>query len=586
MEERRIYDNNGVASVSIYDVKEYPMHYHKNPEMIFVIRGAARVHTSYYTIDRVGENEFIFINSGTIHNIEQVRGETCRIMSIHFRMENINRLYNMSPVAAFSIASFDEYSSPEIISGLRRYLVNVAELFFRPDRDSGTDFSEAVLECYTYMINNFQWFYYDDYILHNYPQRIPLSQINRVEKVLDYIEERFRERVTLSQAADAFFLNKYYLSHLVKDTLGMSFQDILNAIRLNNALRPLLETKKSVEEIAEECGFSSASYMRKAFYVHAKLPLSAYRKRYGGRVLGVMAPDITEYDRKMQHGFLTEYRKIYYPDDLAVKNTERVSVCVNMRNPDMSEPLPQEVRELRLTPETLFHSDYLETAIETMDFSGAVASVDDFREISGLYGSWEFFEPTKRILAAAGVKIRWEACGENGNKTGAGEHIFPGLSPWISVIGGNFPMYTEKGLRTKWYYLYFMLNCLYDQVIFADNSCAITRSGNRIAIMCGGVKEAERKEIFLHVEDIECDYSIITYCLDLSSGGEEEMWRMLGNPGRMNAALMETMRASCFPRVTHTHYTVQYDLFRDITLEPGEVKLMVMIPGGNRDGKT
>ena len=53
MKEARNYSKYEVVSVSIYDNVEYPMHYHPDPEMIFVLEGAARIHTSYYTIDRM-----------------------------------------------------------------------------------------------------------------------------------------------------------------------------------------------------------------------------------------------------------------------------------------------------------------------------------------------------------------------------------------------------------------------------------------------------------------------------------------------------------------------------------------------------
>ena len=119
MKEARNYSKYEVVSVSIYDNVEYPMHYHPDPEMIFVLEGAARIHTSYYTIDRMEENEFLFINRSTVHNIEKIGSEPCRIMSIHFHMKDIAELFSLPELAAFSIASFDAYCPPNITAQLR-----------------------------------------------------------------------------------------------------------------------------------------------------------------------------------------------------------------------------------------------------------------------------------------------------------------------------------------------------------------------------------------------------------------------------------------------------------------------------------
>ena len=94
---------------------------------------------------------------------------------------------------------------------------------------------------------------------------MPLAQITRAEEILNYVQAHYSDRLTLADVADAFYLNKYYLSHLLKDSLGMNFQDLVNAIRLNIALYPLLDSQKSIDEIAEECGFSSAAYFYRVF---------------------------------------------------------------------------------------------------------------------------------------------------------------------------------------------------------------------------------------------------------------------------------------------------------------------------------
>ena len=719
MKETRNYSRYEIVSVSIYDNIEYPMHYHPDPEMIFVLEGAARIHTSYYTIDRMEENEFLFINRSTVHNIEKIGSEPCRIMSIHFHMKDIAELFSLPELAAFSIASFDEYCPPNIIAQLRKYLVDIASSYFSLPAAKESELSDKVMECYVYMVNNFQWFYYEDYILRNYPQRMPLAQITRAEEIINYVQEHYSDRLTLADVADAFYLNKYYLSHLLKDSLGMNFQDIVNAIRLNIALYPLLDSQKSIDDIAEECGFSSAAYFRKAFAKQAKVPLSRYRKTYAKRTLTNRQPEIKEYSEEEQQRLLTEYKRKYFPGEFFATGVKRIPVRVELKTPPYRRRLPAEFRAVRLTPQALLSLDQLKILLGERRVETVVALESDFvkmraacgageipgqggslepgespgaRGMSGTGGclergdsfgsesfaglenglaaseasgekersatgsvlgrrnrsesgtapgrgslsgygdrleSWDIFEPVVDLCRGAGIEMGLRvSCGDAGlAEASAGvEDGVPALirrlrrrqvsdsygdaSMYVSstdlipaVSGTAFSMYGRKGLRTRWYYLYFLLDQLYDEVIFENDSCTITRNGSELGILLynipdvpgdmgelsgpgdvpGGMEEtpdheAERKEIFLHLEDIEFNYTIISYTFDFFSESEEDVWRAIGAPEDMDSAVRETIRSGCFPEVAYARSTSQYDLLREIALEPGELKLLRLIP--------
>lgn len=719
MKETRNYSKYEIVSVSIYDNVEYPMHYHPDPEMIFVLEGAARIHTSYYTIDRMEENEFLFINRSTVHNIEKIGSEPCRIMSIHFHMKDIAELFSLPELAAFSIASFDAYCPPNITAQLRKYLVDIASAYFSLPAAKESELSDKVLECYVYMMNNFQWFYYEDYILRNYPQRMPLAQITRAEEILNYVQAHYSDRLTLADVADAFYLNKYYLSHLLKDSLGMNFQDLVNAIRLNIALYPLLDSQKSIDEIAEECGFSSAAYFRKAFAKQAKIPLSRYRKTYVRRTLTNRPPDIREYSAEEQQRLLTEYKRKYFSGEFFATGVKRIPVRVELKAPPYRRRLPAEFRTVRLTPQALLMPDQLKVLLGERRIEEVVAVESDFakmraacgageipgqggslepgespgaRGMSGTGGSlergdsfgsesfaglenglaaseasgekersatgsvlgrrkrsesgtapgrgslsgyrdrlesWDIFEPVVGLCRGAGIEMGLRvSCGDAGlAEASAGvEDGVPALirrlrrrqvsdsygdaSMYVSstdlipaVSGTAFSMYGRKGLRTRWYYLYFLLDQLYDEVIFENDSCTITRNGSELGILLynipdvpgdmgelsgsgdvpGGMEEtpdheAERKEVFLHLEDIECNYTMVSYTFDFFAESEEDVWRTIGAPEAMGSAVRETIRSSCFPKVAYAHSTSQYDLLREIALEPSELKLLRLIP--------
>ena len=82
---------------------------------------------------------------------------------------------------------------------------------------------------------------------------------------MDYIDENFRRKLLLGEIARREGLTMPYLSHLFKDTLGMSFQEYLKKRRFEYARSLLLGTRKSLLDISLESGFSDARYMIRMF---------------------------------------------------------------------------------------------------------------------------------------------------------------------------------------------------------------------------------------------------------------------------------------------------------------------------------
>lgn len=605
------YRNNPFISISIYDIEEYPMHYHDDPEIIFVLEGSITVHTSFYTIDPLEENQFLFINSAVIHNMEKNR-HPCRVMSIHFNVPHMAEVYGLPGFSVFTIASFDEYTPPETIATLRDLLLQATLKYFSLGMGSGESLSNGALDCYVYMINHFQWYYYEDYILHNYPYRLPHSQVMRAEEILTYLEQHQREKLTLSGVAEAHYLNKYYLSHLLKDTLGMPFQDLLNAIRLNTSLYALLGSQKAVDEIALDCGFSSGAYFRKAFQTHGKIPLSSYRRRYSKRTLRTMTPETKEYPADAQARHLTDYCKKYYPEKITTPAVQPIAIQIQLGElmPGVME-LPETLHTLRLTPDALLNPQYLEEILKSMDFRQVSVDMGQFTQLYQLYGSWQFLKPISNLCAkyqaecllhgvekmdaeknipnsrytldpAPALLAAEESLLEQLQPRGTGDPHPGETTAWAAVaaMGGDAPLYTNSGFRTKWYYLYYLLHQLKNTVLYADDVCIITAQGEKIVIFCHNLdrRAMAAKEIFLHLFDITCNYSILTYTFSQDACTEETLWESLGCPDPLSEHLKQTIRHSCFPQVSCIRSTAPYDLLRDIMVEPGQAKLLVFTP--------
>ena len=70
-----------------------------------------------------------------------------------------------------------------------------------------------------------------------------------VEKAKKYINENFRENVTLKDVADFISMNSSYFSELFKSETGTNFIDFLTEIRINTAKDLLENSEIKVKEI-------------------------------------------------------------------------------------------------------------------------------------------------------------------------------------------------------------------------------------------------------------------------------------------------------------------------------------------------
>ncbi|GAA3403225.1 helix-turn-helix domain-containing protein [Paenibacillus hodogayensis] len=106
-----------------------------------------------------------------------------------------------------------------------------------------------------------------------------LNNHDIVRKLVLYVEEHFREPLSLQTLADLSLMNQQYISKLFKEVTGTAFVDYLTDIRFREACRLLTETDESVASIAEQTGFGHKQNLFRTFRKHINLTPSEYRKQ-------------------------------------------------------------------------------------------------------------------------------------------------------------------------------------------------------------------------------------------------------------------------------------------------------------------
>jgi len=87
-----------------------------------------------------------------------------------------------------------------------------------------------------------------------------------VGRVLSYVDEHYAVSLPLEAVADALYVNKSYLSDLFSKTVGMTFTQYKNTVRINHAKELIRKGGISMTEIAQLTGFDSSSRFSKVFH--------------------------------------------------------------------------------------------------------------------------------------------------------------------------------------------------------------------------------------------------------------------------------------------------------------------------------
>lgn len=86
-----------------------------------------------------------------------------------------------------------------------------------------------------------------------------------LKKSLIFLENNFKKDVSAEEIAQAGYISESRMYHLFTKHLKCSPAEYKNKLKIQAAIDMLTQTNASIEQIAEELGFNSASYFRRVF---------------------------------------------------------------------------------------------------------------------------------------------------------------------------------------------------------------------------------------------------------------------------------------------------------------------------------
>jgi len=105
------------------------------------------------------------------------------------------------------------------------------------------------------------------------------SDSDLVQQIVLSLMENYTQDLTEADLARSLGYSKYYISRVLRDTLGCNFCTLRNSYRVSKAQILLLSETKSIGEVAYACGFNNQSSFNRIFLAHCGMTPSQFRKK-------------------------------------------------------------------------------------------------------------------------------------------------------------------------------------------------------------------------------------------------------------------------------------------------------------------
>lgn len=99
-----------------------------------------------------------------------------------------------------------------------------------------------------------------------------------VNDAVKYIQDNLSQNMSITEIADIVHLNPQYFMRLFKKETGKPVLEFITELRLERVKQLLVETNKSITEIAISAGYDNFSYFSKLFKKYEGVTPSEYRK--------------------------------------------------------------------------------------------------------------------------------------------------------------------------------------------------------------------------------------------------------------------------------------------------------------------
>lgn len=263
---QKIYRNNtGPFPIYIFntDVQEFPPHWHERIEIVYVLGEELKI----------GQNNAIY----TLHNRDIFIVGMGEVHYFIMQPQKCDRI-----ILIFEPALFEELSN--LLTGIKILDPHIPYIKNKNNTEFTIHsfFEKQILDIYKEKKEKqlgFDLFVgarlYDiaaGIVRYMPNEKLCSAQLNKqmkkleiLEQVTKYIDENYKEEITLGDVSKSANFSMYHFTRFFKDTTGMTFGQYLNNYKVSKAVNLLINTSDSISEISFNSGFNSIKTFNRVF---------------------------------------------------------------------------------------------------------------------------------------------------------------------------------------------------------------------------------------------------------------------------------------------------------------------------------
>lgn len=266
-----LINKNLNIGISLHSVNNFMFHLHNEMEILIVIKGSIII-TIGLKKYKLEENDFIVINKNEVHSSEKTNEENI-CLAIEFNSSIIDIFYPEFSKISFDCKSFEhETQSQQLLDKIRHHIACIIWGINKKDKGFQMDIWVHTIKIAKELLINFNS---GELIEDNKDNE---DRTKRIHRIINFIDAKFEEGVTLDDIAKEEGVSPYYISHFIKDCLGISFQDYKNYKRIDKAEQLLTKTNNTIMDVALSSGFPSVKSFNNIFLKYYSTSPTKFRK--------------------------------------------------------------------------------------------------------------------------------------------------------------------------------------------------------------------------------------------------------------------------------------------------------------------
>lgn len=276
------------------------LHWHQEIEILFVLKGSVNVMIQN-NAHIISEGEIIVISPNLMHATQQTEEPNLAVM-LQINCDKFSFRDAMIDTMIFKCKG-SERDHPKIAQIRQSICAIMLETAYK---HPGYQYA-AASHVQSILSTLLRYFPHEE---RESIETVKPRDRERMQRIFKHIDENHAGKIMLADIAEKEYLSVNHLSTFIKRMIGMNFGEYVNTVRMKAFLERLqCDDTTPIDDIADQCGFSSPQYATALFAKQYRTTPGRYRKQLQQRnAVRASAMDAAEGDA---------FAAVYQPTDLA-----------------------------------------------------------------------------------------------------------------------------------------------------------------------------------------------------------------------------------------------------------------------------